>query len=138
MAKYDFFIAGRWRNKQSIEEVLAVVRGAGKSAHCFTEHPHDRDEAALTSGSAEEPTQDDPLVRRIFEEDMQALRDSELFLLVLPAGLSAHMELGAAYGMGKRCLGVGQLEKTESLYCMFEKVFANLDELKQWLEANNG
>jgi hypothetical protein len=138
MAKNDFFVAGRWRNKGAIEEVVALIRSTGKSAHCFLEDTHGLDEASIESASTEILSQDDPLIRRIFDDDMQGLRDSETFLLVLPAGLAAHMELGVAYGMGKKCFAIGKLEKTETLYCMLEKVFADMDELKKWLEAPHG
>jgi len=31
MAEYDFFIAGRWRNKDTIKPVLDTVRESGKT-----------------------------------------------------------------------------------------------------------
>lgn len=40
MAKYDFFIAGRWRNKDNIKPVLDAVRGCGKTAYCFIENEY--------------------------------------------------------------------------------------------------
>ena len=40
MAKYDFFIAGRWRNKDNIKPVLDLVRSYGKSAYCFLENDY--------------------------------------------------------------------------------------------------
>lgn len=138
MAKNDFFIAGRWRNQAAIEEVLATVRASGKTAHCFIEDTHGRTEDEVMSASTEKLAQDDPLIQRIFEDDMQGLRDSDTFLIVLPAGLSAHMELGVAYGLGKKCYAVGELEKTETLYCMFDRIFPDIRALKAWLEADNG
>ena len=54
MYEYDFFVAGRWQNKDNIIPIVQSVR--------------------------------------------------------------------AAYGMGKKCYAVGIPEKTETLYCIFEKI----------------
>lgn len=142
MDKYDFFIAGRWRNKENVKLVLDAVRARGKSAYCFIENDYKGEaiEFRLDANpeyfmaQAEAMPQEDPLIRKIFETDITAERESRNFLLVLPAGLSGHVEAGIAYGMGKKCYAVGELEKTESLYCIFEEIFPTLSELTQWLD----
>jgi hypothetical protein len=58
---------------------------------------------------------------------MQAQRDSEAFILVFPAGLAAHMELGAAYGMDKKCYAIGSPEKPETLYLMLDGIYDTAD-----------
>jgi len=55
-------------------------------------------------------------------------------LLVLPADSSAHIEAGVAYGLGKKCYAIGEYEATDSLYLIFDKIFADEDELKEFLE----
>ena len=55
------------------------------------------------------------------------------FLLVLPAGKSAHIEAGIAYGLGKRCYAVGPYDTTDTLYHIFEKIFRDENELKAFL-----
>lgn len=143
MATYDFFIAGRWRNKDNIKPVLDMVRASGKTAYCFIENEYkgeavefkmDDDPDAFMKQSEELP-QDDPLVRKIFEADITAEREAANFLLVLPAGIAGHIEAGAAYGMGKKCYAIGTLEKTETLYCIFDKVFPDAASLQTWLES---
>ncbi len=37
MSKYDYFIAGRWRNRDAINEIVEQLRAAGKTVHSFTE-----------------------------------------------------------------------------------------------------
>lgn len=59
---------------------------------------------------------------------MQALKDSDALILLLPAGKSAHMEVGVAYGLGKRLVLVGEQKETESLYLMFDQVFGTEEE----------
>ena len=75
----------------------------------------------------------DPLVRKIFDIDITAERQSDNFILVLPAGISGHVEAGAAYGMGKKCYAVGKPEKTETLYLIFDEIFPDVETLKDWL-----
>ena len=123
MAKYDFFIAGRWRNKDNIKPVLDAVRLSGKSAYCFIENSYEGEaiefkmdeDPDVFMKKSEEMSQDHPFIRKIFDVDIAAERNSDNFLLVLPAGIAGHIEAGAAYGMGKKCYAIGQLEKTETL-----------------------
>jgi len=49
-------------------------------------------------------------------------------ILLLPAGISAHIEAGIAYGLGKEPILIGQPEKPESLYLIFKKRFATVDD----------
>ena len=145
MATYDFFIAGRWRNKDSVKSVLDVVRDSGKTAYCFIENEYKGeavefkmdDDPDTFMKQSEELLQNDPLIRKIFETDMTAEREAENFLLVLPAGIAGHIEAGAAYGMGKKCYAIGELEKTETLYCIFDKIFPDIESLKVWLESGS-
>ncbi|MFZ1484183.1 MAG: hypothetical protein WAS36_04185, partial [Candidatus Saccharimonadales bacterium] len=111
MSKYDFFIAGRWRNYNEVQKVLNAVRAHDKTAYCFIENlyegskiefKHDKS-IELIMQKLESLSKDDDFVKHIFANDMQAQRDSDAFILVLPAGISGHVEAGAAYGMGKKC-----------------------------------
>ena len=144
MLKYDYFIAGRWRNKDNIKLVLDTVRASGKTAYCFIENDYKGKSIEFdTNGNpdifmklSEQKPQNDPLIRKIFDNDMDAQKNSDAFLLVLPAGTSSHIEAGAAFGMGKKCYAVGQLEKTETLYCIFDKIFPDINSLQIWLDKN--
>ena len=63
-------------------------------------------------------------------------KNSDNLLLVLPAGKSAHIEAGIAYGMGKKCYAIGEYEATDSLYNIFDRIFANEEELDLFLSDN--
>ena len=144
MSKYDFFIAGRWRNKDNIQPVLNAVRTSGKSAYCFIENSYEGERLSFninsqkdieaTMQASEAMAQDDPMIRKIFENDITGEREADNFLLVLPAGIAGHIEAGVAYGLGKKCYAIGKLEKTETLYCIFDKIFPDLDALQEWLK----
>lgn len=144
MSKYDFFIAGRWRNFQEVKKVLDSVRVNGSTAYCFIENIYEGSKVEFKQDDSIEsvmqtleslPANDD-FINQIFERDMQALRASNNFLLVLPAGISGHVEAGAAYGMGKKCYAVGVPEKTETLYNIFEEIFPDLNSLENWLKSS--
>jgi hypothetical protein len=144
MVKYDFFLAGRWRNRDNIKPVLDIMRQSGKSVYCFIENHYKGDvvefdmntDPNVFMGQLEDLPQNHPHIRNIFEVDIAAERESENFLLVLPAGIAAHIEAGVAYGMGKKCYAVGQLEKTETLYCIFDQIFPDVQALQEWLKRN--
>lgn len=144
--KYDYFIAGRWRNHEAIREVLQKVRNSGKSAYCFIDNEYEGDgikfkkkpadiELLMQAAETVEDWRVNPTFRQIYDNDMTALKNSEVFLMVLPAGLSAHMELGVAFGLGKKCYAIGQPEKTETLYLMFEELFPDVE---QFIESQIG
>jgi len=143
MSKYDFFIAGRWRNFPEVKKVLDTVRLNNATAYCFIENKYigskvefKQDEnIELIMQTLESLPADDDFINQIFERDMQAQRDSDNFLLVLPAGISGHVEAGIAYGVGKKCYAVGVTEKTETLYNIFEYIFPDLNALENWLKS---
>lgn len=135
--KYDYFLAGRFRNKENILQLLEKMRAKGKNVYCFLETQESRvfvgdldcdPEAAMKDFEAIEDWWHDPKVRAIHERDMHALRASEKFLLLLPAGKSGHIEAGAAYGMGKECIVIGEQKETETLYLIFAKYFDTIEE----------
>jgi len=136
--KYDYFVGGRWRNHEAVREILTAIRAAGKSAYCFIDNEYDSDgirfektptdiEKLMQNIETIEDWQSNPTFKQIFENDMNGIRDAKETIIVFPAGLSAHMELGAAYGMGKKCYGIGKPEKHETLYLMFDEIYADIE-----------
>jgi putative lipase involved disintegration of autophagic bodies len=141
--KYDVFVAGRWRNREVVKEVLDMIRASGHSAYCFIENLYEGDKVEFSMDgdiesvmrSMESLPQDDPFIKKVYYNDINAERNSANFLLVLPAGISGHVEAGAAYGMGKPCYAVGKLEKTETLYNIFDEIFPDTKALQAWLDT---
>jgi hypothetical protein len=143
MSKYDFFIAGRWRNKDNVKSVLDLVRANNRSAYCFLENDYEGEIIELTMeadpevfmAQLDDLPQDHPFIQKIFDIDMKAEREADTFLLVFPAGIAAHIEAGVAYGLGKRCIAIGTLEKTETLYNIFDKIFPTTKAFQEWLKS---
>ncbi len=136
--KYQYFIASRWRNKETVLELTEKLRAKGKSVYCFIEG--DGTEYALKDFEEKHTPEEfmqkfesipdwttDPRVKEIFDVDMNALKESESLILLLPAGKSAHVEAGAAYGMGKRCILIGEQKEAESLYMIFSEFYKTID-----------
>ena len=140
--KYEFFIAGRTRNKEEILEVCKIFDSLDISYYCFLKNEKSHSEAGLDINenpeklmqNFESMSLDNEAVRTIFEHDIEAEKMSKNFLLVLPAGKSAHIEAGIAYGLGKRCYAVGEYDVTDSLYLIFDKIFNNKKELTEFLK----
>jgi uncharacterized ferredoxin-like protein len=147
MSKFDYFVAGRWRNRDAIREVVKVLRDAGSSVYCFIENSYKGDGIAIDTHDHSDPEvmmatlesisdwKTNPTFNHIFKTDMEALKASHALVLVFPSGLSAHMELGAAFGMGKKCYGIGSPQKIETLYLMMDELFPDLSSFNTWLMA---
>ena len=144
MQHSDFYIAGRWRNKDNIRPVVDAVRASGHTAYCFIENAYEGEQVEFAQDGdpevfmkqSEALALNDPLVRKIFEADVAAEKAADNFLLVFPAGKAAHIEAGIAYGLGKKCYAIGVPEQTETLYCLFEQIFPDIAALQAWLQDN--
>ena len=137
--KYKFFIAGRTRNRENILKLCEIFDELNITYYCFLKNEESHKEAGLDmydnnlADKFEALGLEDPSVRIIFEHDLDGLKNSENLLLVLPAGKSAHIESGIAYGLGKKCYAIGEYDVTDSLYLIFDKIFKDEKELKGFL-----
>jgi hypothetical protein len=132
----DFFIAGSWRNRRAVLNVVVALEGTGASFYSFLRAAYDQDASAFAvPGGADDAQLDEPGIRKLFEQDLAELRDAEQFVLVLPAGAAAHIEAGIAYALGKRCYAVGPVDRSETLYRVFEAMTADAEGLLRHLEA---
>ena len=55
-------------------------------------------------------------------------QNSKALILLLPAGKSAHIEAGVAFGMKKKCILIGEQKEAESLYLIFAESYQTIDE----------
>ncbi len=69
----------------------------------------------------------DPNHREHFQTDMDGLRNAETIVLLLPAGMAAHMEAGVSFGLGKKMVLIGEVEKPETLYLMFNERYPDIE-----------
>ncbi len=126
--QYDFFVSGRWRNRDNILALTKNMRKKGYSVYCFLEAAHS------TERITEDPEENmkkfekldwrnDPYVNEVFNTDMDGEKNSDRFVMLLPSDKSCHIEAGIAYGMGKKCILIGEQKQAESLYLIFDEVY---------------
>lgn len=125
---YDYFVASRWRNRNSVFSLVNAIRAKGKSVYNFMEDdPYhsstDDPEEVMKAFEATEDWENTQMIKDIFTKDMTALKASDAVILLLPAGKSAHIEIGSAYGMKKRTILIGEQKEAESLYLIFDEMY---------------
>ena len=138
--KYDFFIAGRARNKENILEICDLFDKYEISYYCFLKY-----EDNWVYGNKDQTPEErqkefesldlkDDIVLNLFNSDMKGEKNSKNLLLVLPAGKAAHIEAGIAYGLGKKCYAIGEYDATDTLYNIFDTIFKDKTELEEFIK----
>ena len=124
--KYKFFIAGRARNKDNILKICDLFDKYKITYYCFLKE--DSYSSYGTNMNALDKQQEfeslslkSKNVLNVFKSDMEAEKNSENFLLVLPAGKSGHIEAGVAYGTKNVMLSENLMQQT--LYTIFLKKY---------------
>ncbi len=134
---YDFFISGRWRNRDKVLDLTNKVREKGYAVYCFLEASHSthrvqEDPESSMQAFEKLDWRNDPYIKDVFHNDMTGEKNSDTFVMLLPAGKSCHVEAGVAYGLGKKCILIGEQKEAESLYLIFDEIYPTIDD---FLEA---
>ena len=139
--KYEFFIAGKTRNKDYILKICDLFNKHNISYYCFLKNEETMNSYGENAKTEEERMKEfesldlkSETVLKIFHEDLDNEKASKNFLLVLPAGKSGHIEAGISYGMGKKCYAIGEFDATDSLYNIFDVIFKDETELEEFLK----
>jgi hypothetical protein len=137
------YVASSWRNHgQGI--IVYTLRAAGFEVYDFKNPPNGKpfsfDEVGL---KGDDPIPADQYLELLwgndrvvegFESDFGAMKEADVFVLVLPCGRSAHLELGWAVGAGKRTAILLDDPCTPDLmYRMVDFVAPNVMDLLDWL-----
>ena len=139
--KYEFFIAGRARNKENILKICDIFDKYNISYYCFLKNEdkwgygNKNQTPEEKQNEFEELDLKSDIVLKLFNTDLEGERNSKNLLLVLPAGNAAHIESGIAYGLGKKCYAIGEYNKTDTLYNIFEEIFENEQNLIEFLKS---
>lgn len=141
--KYEFFIAGRTRNKENILRICNVFDKYNISYYCFLKNENDWGFGNKNQSPEEKQKEFESLglksdiILKLFYNDLVGEQSSKNLLLILPAGKAAHIESGIAYGLGKKCYAIGEYDATDTLYNIFEEIFSNENELEKFLKKYN-
>lgn len=77
-----------------------------------------------------------PRATQGFQSDFDAMHRADTFVLLLPCGKSAHLELGWAVGAGKRtAILLEEPVEPELMYRMVDYLAPSLLDLMDWLEG---
>jgi nucleoside 2-deoxyribosyltransferase len=95
------YVASSWQN-EVYPDVVKVLRQAGHDVYDFRHQGDSYSNAPEMTSDKLLDFLNQPKVRLIFKNDMDALISSDAVVCVLPCGRSAHLELGYGIGAGKR------------------------------------
>lgn len=127
-----FFIASPWKNKAEVERLSEALEQLGHSAYSFVESGSNLLTGQPIQDEMREFTEalmqwkEDDRIAKIAESEVQAIRDADVVILLLPAGDSSHMEAGIGYGLGKRMVLIGPVAKPEIIYVLFNHVYLDI------------
>lgn len=132
--KTNYSVISRFRNKDQCELLIKKLEEKGKSCYNFCAFPADPNHS---SASPEEQMKvfegvkhffNDPHFQETFHRDLMGLKNAERVILLLPAGTSAHIEAGIAFGLGKPLILIGEPSKPETLYLIFKERYKTIDD----------
>lgn len=137
------YVASSWRNPL-YEGVIHTFRAAGIEHYDFRNPEHGPgfswDQVGGTPFSRAEPVKtyldmiEHPRAVEGFLSDFEAMQHADTFVLVLPCGKSAHLELGWAVGAGKRtAVLLEDPVEPELMYRMADYLAPSLFDLLGWL-----
>ena len=158
-SRRNIYVASSWRNQlqQNVVDVLCAhghqvydfkrpSRTADRGFHwedVFLPHPNPVDgdprPMDLASATGYLAALTHPAAVLGFQRDFEAMLAADTFVLVLPCGRSAHLELGWAVGAGKHTAILLEDPCTpELMYMMVDRIATGLDDLLEWLAPSPG
>ena len=130
----DYTIISKFRNKEQCELLVSKLSEKGKTCYNFcatpasTENPNSSPEEQMQDFENTENFFEDKHFRKVFERDLEGLKNAEKVIMLMPAGNSVHVEAGIAFGLDKPLILIGELEKPESLYLIFKERYSTMEE----------
>jgi nucleoside 2-deoxyribosyltransferase len=134
------YVASSWRNKYQ-PHVVKHLRAAGHEVYDFRNAETAFDWREIDShypwdAETMRKAMRHPVARAGYDSDMDALRDCDACLIVLPCGRSAHWELGYAQRAGKRTMVlVSDPAEPEVVYMDAEVITSDLDDIISALDT---
>lgn len=146
MTKPEYvYVASSWRNPVH-EAVCAVLNAAGIPHYNFKAPDHgtgfswdqvgapNLTGAGYATKAAYLDALEHPRAIEGFDADFAAMEKADTFVLVLPCGKSAHLELGWAVGAGKRtAILLEDPVQAELMYRMVDHLSPSVHQLLGWL-----
>lgn len=96
------YLASSFLNKDSARQAMNMLEDAG---HII-----------VTDWTTHEPTNDVNVLANESVEDLEGVKDADVFILLWPGRMGSNAELGAALVLGKPCILVGGVNRFDSVY----------------------
>ena len=138
---HKFYVASSWRNMRQ-PGIVQALRDAGHEAYDFKDpldnggtgfqwSEIDKDWKTWTPAQFRQALRH-PIATVGFKRDWDAMNWADAFVLVMPCGRSAHLELGWAVGAGKPTAILLADGEPELMYEMVTKLCITEEELLDW------
>ena len=138
------YLASSWRNPLQ-PSVVGLLQMAGHQVYDFRNPPNSSgfawrdiglDAKTCTAAEYRNALLTHPRAAQGFNADFAAMRWADTFLLLLPCGRSAHLELGWACSAGKRTLILTQDgEEPELMALLADKICISIEEVLEELQT---
>ena len=126
-------VIGRTRNSENILRLIKGIESKGYSCYNFLSKPCTPESKNLPWNEQMDILESykdfwsNPNYHRHFNDDMDGLKNADTIIMLLPAGMAAHMEAGVSFGLGKKIILIGEVEKPETLYLMFNERYPDIE-----------
>ncbi len=125
----DYMVIGKYRNRENVQRLVRAIRAKGFTCYDFSEKPahpevpHLSPEEQMKRLESHPDFLNDPVHENHFKKDLEALQGAKTIVFLLPGGNSSHMEAGIAFGLKKKLILIGEPEKPETLYYIFNEYY---------------
>lgn len=119
----DFMVVGRVRNGKNLARLADGIRSLGYSCYSCL----DQIDLSVfgTWNNAQDQVENHQdfwnslYLKEVYQNNRDGLFGAKTVVLLLPAGLDSHAEIGRASGLGKKVVLIGEPEKPETIYYVF-------------------
>ena len=120
----DFFVTGSVNNKEMIVKVCNIIKSNHMSYNCIliNNENYEKDDYILSLSDS-----------NFFNSNLKCIKESRFFLLILPGDIASFTLAGIAYGLGKKCYAIGDVDNYSS-YNIFDNVFLSENEFVGFLD----
>lgn len=127
-----YFIASRWENMKQVQILTENLMAHGHEVFSFVKDPRNfvsKDELKEIPSALKDVKgwRGNEELRTMYEEQLEGLRQSDVFILLLPAGESSHIQAGIAFGLGQKAILIGEPKQVKTHYLIFDAHYPSID-----------
>lgn len=135
--KLKIYLATSWKNA-FYEDVLIRLRKLGYEVYDFKENGFSWDKVEVTGTGVLQYVEGlrNPIAKKSFKMDMEALEECDVCIQLQPCGSSACLELGYAVGAKKHtAILLMGIREPELMLDMADHIILKMEVLEAWLDC---